>query len=359
MKNIKIYIIILLLSAVAVSCFEEKEFLVPDEFAWVGFEENRVLVAEESGEDVTVRFLVSSAPLSSAVTFDYSISSSDATEGVDYTLPAGSGSFTIPAGASSTDVVLIESVVNNENITGDRTIEFEVTDGKGYDIGGPDDNYDASVTVKLLEDDFTIFGYTSFEEPEGGPGVYNVPEGTDLPNHPGENPVDYVSVGEELGFDLSYTEGNAGGSDDLLLGVHGITNLDGEDIGSFYDGVQGYSFNDADGEFELVFDEITLDPDLTLLKVEIAWYFVDSSWEDSDVFTAVWRTEDGEEEVYQLTGGHGDDEVYSPSGLSMISGWTNVGGFIDNKKTGRLVLYLENNSGSEIYYIDNVVIKGF
>ncbi len=368
MKKIKAYLIILLLLVVGVSCFEENEFKIPDNMAWIGFAENAITVAEDSGEDVTVKFIVSSAPLTSALTLSYTVTSNDASEGVDYSLPSGSGTFTVPAGASSVDVVLIQSVLNNDNVTGDRFVTFEVTDGNGYIIGGPDGRFTASVLVTLREDDFTTFGYTGFEEPVvSASGIYNVPdagtpEGTSLPNLSGDNnPVDHVSTGGELGFNLYYTDGDPGGADDIHLGVINITDF-GDDIGGFLDGSQGYISEDCDGELNLEFDEITIPDNLSILLVEIGFNFVTgSSFEEDDYFIAIWRTEDGDEELFEITGGNGAgvDEVYSPDGESMIGKWTVLTDEIDNIKTGKLIITFRTSSGGEFSYFDKISIKGF
>ncbi|MBN1387613.1 MAG: hypothetical protein JW965_04155 [Bacteroidales bacterium] len=367
MKKIRIYIVMLLLSTVTVSCFEENEFIIPEDFTWVGFKSSSIMVDEASGSGVSAEILISSRPLSSPVTINYTVSSDDASEGVDYNLPAGSGSTTIPAGSASVEVTLIESVINNSEIAGRRTVLFTITDAGGYTIGGPDGEYGPELTVTIAEDDFNTYGYTSFEEPEVSPlGIYNVPEagtpeGTSLPNHPGENPVDYVSVGGELGFDLYYTEGDEGGSDDIHLGVIDITDLD-DGVGAFYDGSQGYVSEDCDGELNLEFDEITLDPGMTILRVDIGFYFTTgSSFEDDDYFTAVWRTEDGDEELFEITGGYGDggDEVFSPSGESIIGKWTTISGYPENMKTGKLVIIFRTSSGGEFVYFDKIAIVGF
>ena len=367
MKNIRIYILMLLLSAVTVSCFEENEFVIPDDFTWVGFKNNSILVDEDSGSGVSAEILISSKPLSNPVTITYTVSSDDASEGVDYTLPAGSGSATIPAGSASVEVTLIESVINNSDITGRRTVLFSITDAGGFDLGGPDGEYGPELSVSIAEDDFNLYGYTGFEEPEVSDfGKYNVPEagtpeGTSLPNHPGENPVDYISVGGEMGFDLYYTEGDEGGDDDLHLGVIDITDL-GDGVGAFFDGSQGYVSEDCDGEMNLEFDEITLDPGVTFLRVGIGFYFTTgSSFEDSDYFKAVWRTEDGDEELFEITGGYGDgeDEVFTPSGESMNGQWTTIFGYPDNIKTGKLVIIFRTSSGGEFVYFDKIEIVGF
>jgi len=367
MKNIKICILMLLLSAVAVSCFEENEFLIPDDFAWVGFQVSRISVREDSGSGVEATILLSSKPLSQQLSLTYTVSSSDATEGVDYSIPAGSGTAIIPAGSASATITLIDAVLNNENITGNRKVTFTITDAGGYTLGGPDGEYGTTLEVTLVEDDLSLYGYTSFEEPVPAPsGIYNVPdegtpEGTSLPNLPGDNnPVDYVSVGGEMGFDTYYTEGDPGGSDDIHLGVTNATDLD-DGVGSYFDGSQGYVSEDADGELNLEFDEITLGS-MTLIQVEIGFYFTTgSSFEDDDYVIAVWRTEDGDEELFEITGGYGpgEDEVYTPGGSSMIGKWTTLTGFPENMKTGKLVIIWRSSSGGEYIYFDKIAIKGF
>ena len=358
MKNKIKYILLIGLMLNLSSCFKENEFVIPDELSWVGFDQNDLSIAENAGGAVVVNLIVSTKPLSESLSLNLNISSDNATEGVDYTLPANSGVITVPAGSSSVSVTLIESVLNNNIVAGDRMVEFELTDGKGFKIGGPDGLYGGTVTVKILEDDLAIYGYCSFEESPAGPALYSAPDGLIMPNIDGAW-VNYISTGGEMGYNLMYTEGNAGGADDeVIVGVTNLTLHDEEDIGSFADGSQGYVFSDADGEWELVFDKLNVSPQ-QVLKLELSWYFVDASWETDDYFKVLWRTEDGDEELIHLTGDDNNDWVLDPSGNSMISKWTKLDANISNMKDGQLVIVVANNSGSEIFYIDDITIKGF
>ncbi len=357
MKNKIKYILLIGLMLNLSSCFKENDFVIPDEFSWVGFDQNELSVAEEAGGAAVVNLIVSTKPLTEPLTLNLSISSDDAIEGVDYSLPVNNGTITVPAGASSVEVTLIESVLNNDNVTGDRTVEFELADGGGFRMGGPDGLYGAKVSVKILEDDLSIFGYCSFEESPAGPALYSAPDGLIMPNIDGAW-VNYISTGGEMGYNLMYTEGNAGGEDDeVIVGVTNLTIHDEEDIGSFAEGSQGYVFSDADGEWELVFDKINI-PAQQVLNLEMSWYFVDASWETDDYFKVLWRTEDGDEELIHLTGDDDNDWVLDPSGNSMISKWTKLNTDIANMKDGQLVIVVANNSGSEIFYIDDITIKG-
>lgn len=367
MKKIIKYIVLSLLVAVSQSCFEENEFVIPEEFAWVGFKTNGLDIAEDAGTGVVVDILVASKPLSEPLTINYTVSSDDAVEGVDYNLPSGSGTATIPSGSSHVSATLIESVINNNDIVGARTVVFTITDAGGYTLGGPDGEYGVTLEVTITEDDLNLYGYTSFEEPEvAEAGIYNVPEagtpeGTNLPNHPGENPVDYESTGDELGFDLYYTEGQEGGADDIHVGVTNATDLD-DGVGAYYDGTQGYVSEDCDGELNLEFDEVTIEEGMNLLRVDVGFYFTTgSSFEDNDYFRVIWRTEDGDEELYEITGGYGgnEDEVFTPSGESMIGTWTTLSGYPENMKSGKLVIIFQTSSGGEFVYFDKIEIKGF
>lgn len=361
MKNIKIYILVLLLSAVAVSCFEENEFMIPDEFAWVGFETGSIDVAEESGEGVTATFLVSSAPLSSPMTISYNVSSSNATAGVDYTLPSGSGSFTVPAGSNTVDVVLIESVLNNANVTGDRKVLFEITDGGGLILGGPDGDYESTFTVVILEDDFTIFGYTSFEDVDltGLSSDYTKAGTVEMVNNPGEAPVDFIATGNELGFDSSFLPDNVGDDGSEPIGVN-----DGSHVGVSYPfGSQGYSAEDLDGEIEIVFDEVTIPGGTTFLRLDIEAYFNDGhDWEEEDNgIEVIWRTDEGDESVINVRSpGDLDDVVEDMDGNAIqLNTWLHFKGIAGAIKTGRPVLRIENDNNADLIMVDMLIVQGF
>jgi len=362
MKRIKIYLTILLFAVVTVSCFEENEFVIPAKFTWVGFEKSEFAIAEDGGEGVQVTLLISSKPVSSAVTITYSVTSANATEGVDYSLPAGSGTATISAGAASTNVTLIESALNNGNVTGDRTVVFTITDAAGYILGSPDDKFGISVTVVLQEDDFTTFGYTSFEDVDltGLSSDYTKAGTVEMVNNPGEAPVDFIATGNELGFDSSMLPDKTGDAGSEPIGVN-----DGSHVGVTYPfGNQGYSAEDIDGAIEIVFDEVTIPDGTTFLRLDIEAYFNDGGdWEEEDNgIELIWRTIDGDESVINVRSpGDLDDEVWDMDGNPIpLNTWLHFKGRVINSvKTGRPVLRIENDNNADLIMVDMIEVKGF
>ncbi len=361
MKKIKIYLTILLFAVVTVSCFEENEFVIPGKFAWVAFEESDFAVAEDSGEGVQVTLLLSSKPVSSAVNITYSVTSTNATEGVDYSLPSGSGTATIPAGAASVDVTLIQSALNNDNVTGDRTVVFTITDAGGYLEGSPDDKYGITVSVVLQEDDFTTFGYTSFEDVDltGLSSDYTKAGTVEMVNNPGEAPVDFIATGNELGFDSSMLPENTGDEGSEPIGVN-----DGSHVGVSYPfGSQGYSAEDIDGTIEIVFDEVTLPGGTTFLRLDIHAYFNDGGdWEEEDNgIELIWRTIDGDETAVNVRSpGDLDDVVHDMDGNPIpLNTWLHFNGRVNSIKTGRPVLRIENDNNADLIMVDMIEVKGF
>lgn len=215
------------------------------------------------------------------------------------------------------------------------------------------------VGVTGIEAVFSQLAYTSFEEPAAGAtNVYNAPDGEDLPNNAGENSVDFISVGGEIGFNTSYVTGQEGGADDLIWGVTNVIDeLGAYTLEAFDDGAQAYVSSDADGLAEIVFDEVDITGSLSAV-VSIATYFVGSSWETDDEFKLIWRTVDGDEEILSLFS-NGSEITNSPdgSGDSIVDQWYTSEAIISNRKAGRLVIQIGHNSGSEILFIDDIKIS--
>ena len=362
MKKIRTYIVILLLTVVAVSCFDENDFSIPDDLNWVGFKTNSFEIAEDSGEGVTAEIIVSSAKLTSDLSITYTVSSSNATEGVDYSLPSGSGTITVPKGSNSVNVVLIESALNNDNVTGDRTIVFEITSTGGLTLGGPDGFYGGIVTVVVAEDDFTTFGYTSFEDIDltGLSANYNKSGSVELLNNPGEAPVDFVATGNELGFNTSFLPEYVGDPGVEVIGVN-----NGAFGGYTYPfGSQGYAASDLDGALEIVFDEVTIPPGISVLRLDIAAYFIDGGdWqEEGNGIELIWRTAGGDETVINIRRDDGIQDVLKDmDGNSVnLAEWLFLKGRVMNTiMTGRPVLRIENDNNADLILVDMVIAKGF
>lgn len=367
MKKFKIYLTMLLLTMVAVSCFEENDFTIPDEFAWVGFEKSSFNIGEDSGDDVTATLIVSSATLSSALNLTYTVTSSDALEGIDYSLPSGTGSMTVPAGSNTVDIVLIESVLNNDNVTGDRTVVFEITDAGGLNFGGPDGQFKATVTVVLAEDDFTQFGYSSFEDVDvTGLGYeYTRPGGPDpaLVNNPGDAPVDFVATGNELGFDSSFDPNDVGDDGGEIIGVsNGDFSAGGDGVYTIQYGSQAYSSSDLDGTLEIVFDEVTIPGGTTVIVLDMAVYFAfldGGDLESDEGIELVWRTAQGDETV--LAAGEDGGELKDMNGNTLnFDEWHSLTASVQNNIiTGRPVVRIKNDNNDDLSFVDMIVVKGF
>lgn len=142
-----------------------------------------------------------------------------------------------------------------------------------------------------------VFSYTSFEEPATIPNAFYTDTGDpsvdhDLINNVDQPPVDYISVGGEMGFDATYIGGTGLG---LTEGDFvGVTSFTGN-VGSFIDGSQGYQFADTDGTMLLTFDSVSLagvnSPELAL------YYFISNTlWETEDSMR-IWVEVDGGIEI--------------------------------------------------------------
>jgi hypothetical protein len=367
MKRIKIYLTILLFTIVTVSCFEENDFVIPGKYAWVAFEEGSFAVPEDGGGSVTVNLLLSAKSPSSDVSVTYSVTSTDATEGVDYSLPAGSGTVTVPAGQNTVEVTLIQSVLNNENITGDRTVVFTITDGAGFDIGSPDSKFLPTVTVLLQEDDFTIFGYSSFEDVDvsGLDYGYTRPGGPDpgLVNNVGEAPVDFIATGDELGFDSSFDPTDVGDDGWEIIGVSNGDFSSGDDgVYTFDYGSQAYAGSDLDGTLEIVFDEVTIPGGTSILVLDISIYFAfldGGDSEEGEGVELVWRTTGGDETVIAVIAV--DDNVIEDQNGNLVGydQWIDFSAEVSSIGTGRPVVRIKNDNNDDLTFVDNIVVKGF
>lgn len=283
----------------------------------------------------------------------------------DYTtFPDGaSGTITldIPKGSSQASIRLFPVIAQDNITTPDRIVDISIGEVTGGLILS---STSGTYRVTIKDRDFNIdpFAYTSFEEPSAGiVNNYSAPDGTDLPNNEGENSVDYISAGEEMGFDTSYLPGEEGGADDgLFFGVTNVANEPGEyNIGFFADGAQAYITSDADGIAEIVFDEVDVPLGYNVLKVKFSVYFVEASWETNDEFDVFWRTEDGDELIRSFRS-NGDLMTDQPDGTGniLVDEWVTFFADVTNIKNGRLVIQVGSNSGSEIAFIDDILIGG-
>jgi hypothetical protein len=362
--TIKKYVTYIMLSGAFIlsSCFDEKEILLPDTFSYVAFEGGEVNILEGSISSFDVKVVYSGATTSADIAVPISITDGEGTlavDGVDYSIDGGLSGRTIPAGQFSTTVKV--TILDNDDAVGARLLKLQLGDVSGFKLGAPDTDGVTTFAITILEDDLNIFGYTSFEEPTAGDvNLFNFDNGTEQTNNPGENSVDYTSIGGEMGFDTSYLPGQEGGADDPAWGVTKFQ-TDGYDASPFPDGAQAYLTSDADGLAEIVFDELTIPGTASFLQISLSTWFVDGgSWEDDDEFDVFWRTEDGDELVISLrSDGANMTDTPDGSGNNIGGKWTLISGLVENIKTGRLVIQIGSDSGAEVSLFDNIKIQGF
>ncbi|MEP0367758.1 MAG: hypothetical protein ABJN36_00050 [Cyclobacteriaceae bacterium] len=356
--------IIVIASVLCTSCFEEQDFAgVAKEVQYLAVSEDGATVLEGTDSEVTIDFIYSGVSPKSDVAIPVSLVTDETTavENVDYTLDATLGSMTIAAGSFKTSLNV--TILDNDEAVGPRSLVFALAESASVPTGFLGAEEGRTFTLTINEDDAITFGYTSFEEPTAGL-VNNYPsqDGVEQVNVEGENSVDYVSTGGEMGFNTSYVAGQEGGADSgLLFGVSKFTSDTewGYDLGSFTDGVQAYSTSDADGLAEIVFDELTIPGEIGLLQISLDLWFSDSSWEEDDEIDLIWRTTDGDELILSLrSDGASMTNSSDGSGDVIVDQWTSFVAEVSSIKTGSLVIQIGTDSGSEIAFIDNIVIKG-
>lgn len=217
---------------------------------------------------------------------------------------------------------------------------------------------------------FAQLASTSFENPAVIAGQYtdtgdaNVAH--DLVNNPDEPVVDFVSTGDELGFNARYTPydtPDVGLTDGDFVGV---TNFQPTGDIMYTDGVQGYQISDADGNFILEFDIVDLATTTSpFLSID---YFISgdpdpamSSYEgdgttntsDSDRLRIYVKdlTNNTEIDILDTTGSDIDD-------LGIEGDWvTGVANLLPNTMV-QLVIEARMNASAEAFFFDNVIIDG-
>ncbi|MEO9870684.1 hypothetical protein [Ekhidna sp.] len=360
-----IYILILTSSILFTGCFEEYEGEIPSGQQWVYFESTTLRFDEDASGALTTTVLLSAIPQSTDVIIPFTIESESLVEGTDYTTIT-SNEVTIPAGKNSATVELLAGVINNDEPVGNRSLTITLQDVSGFEAGFPGESgTKSSIEVVILEDDFTIFGFTSFEEPEGLDVDYedvgSASVSRELPNNPGQAPVQFESTGGEMGFKTFYVStGGEGATDGDDLGVTTKTSIvNGSAEGGYVDGVQGYYVDDTDGIIRVVFDEIDLSADVQSPELILSYLFNDSNWETEDKISVDIEFED--ESLFNLlliTGDDIDDEDLDREGpriwYELNADLTDVVG----QGPIKLVLSVETDSGAEEVYFDNIIIRG-
>ncbi|MGD8969489.1 MAG: ExeM/NucH family extracellular endonuclease, partial [Anaerolineae bacterium] len=171
--------------------------------------------------------------------------------------------------------------------------------------------------------------------------------GTDhaLVNNAGEAPVNYTSVGGELGFSSYYynTRGDVGLTDGDWVGVTSFTGV----VGSYPDGSQGFQMSDADGAMRTTLDTV----DLTAYpqaSVFVQYFVQATGWESNDELR-IWVVVDGGAEIDLVnTAGSDIDD------LGIEGAWQTAIQNLSGYTEATLHFQLDSNSSSETVYFDNV-----
>ncbi len=353
----KLYL--LLLPFLLGACFDEREGTIDPGMTWVYFARTSESILESSSESLTTDIVYAGPLRDSDLNIPFTLTTdSDLTEGSDFTLAAGV--LVIPAGKAKAEVVLLESVIDNDRPEGNKslTLTISAVDGISAGFPGPDAR-NSSIVVNIVEDDFTVLGFTSFEEPEAG-GNYEDPNGAnndhDLMNIPGLNSMDYDGSGNELGFDAVFINTrniNSGLSDNV-----GVTD---EYAAGFTDGMQGYVLLDTDGTIRVTFDEVDV-AGFDQIFISLDWYIQGTDYEGAvdndetgvDIFRIYIITDSGEE--VSLVDVDGDELERQFS--DQFNTWANLFVDISGTTTAQLVIEVDTNNDSEGIAFDNVRFLG-
>ena len=366
MKN-SIYILIVMLFLVA-GCFDEYDGEISD--TWVSFQSANARISEDAEGPLQMTLSLSAPVQDEDVVVPFSITSEDGLlAGTDYFQSASS--FTIPAGQNIVMVNLLDSVGNNEEALGDRSLLVTLGDAGQFTAGFPGpDKEKSSVTVVIGEDDFTIFGETSFEEvtaPDDNTR-YSRAGTVEMENNPGDPSVDFIATGSELGFDTSYAQddlddGESGSENLGVVSNTAITAGADTDFESLFErGEQGFVSADLDGRIEITFDEVTIPENLTTLVVEITFYAnLNTTFETEDAMEVFYVTADGRGDP--IMSFRGDDDTRA---VTDLDGNRTQGEWVtqlvelpaERWRDGRLVVTMRNGADTELFMLDYIAIKG-
>ncbi|UII80353.1 hypothetical protein [Flagellimonas sp. CMM7] len=367
--HLGLLVAVLLFLVVFISCdnddvnevFPKNQF-----FAAIPLSASTVEIFEDESDGVFVPVSIGNT-LTESGTLTFEISSG-AVYGQDYTtVPDGSSGSIEVSVSTGQNTVSLQIIPLKTEAVDTKTVTLNLTEASGGLLLGTETvPYTLTIADQTLN--LETIAYTSFEEPLAGTiNNYAAQDGVEQINvlDDGEgnrlNAVDYVSVGGEMGFDMSYIPGEEGGEDDgLFFGVTNVVNEPDEwNIGFFKDSAQAYVTSDADGLAEIVFDEVTIPAGVEFLKIRLSTYFVDASWETSDEFDVFWRTADGDELLLSFRSNEVDElmtDAPDGTGNIIIDDWFTFDAFVSNIKTGSLVIQIGTNSGSELAFIDAIEI---
>jgi len=155
MKFKSFYTICLLIFMFGCSKSEVKEKIVEIEEKYAYFLNEEVVVERAEGKTFTTIVRYDGKAFEGAIRIPYKITfpnSDAAIEGEDFVLPNGSGIFEIVEGNTSTTVTLVEEFSPNPEVTGRRSMVFELQSASGVKIGSEQNNSGTTLTV-IIEPD--------------------------------------------------------------------------------------------------------------------------------------------------------------------------------------------------------------
>lgn len=207
-----------------------------------------------------------------------------------------------------------------------------------------------------------VIAYTSFEEPAIGEQYFDTGDPNvahDLVNNSSQAAVDYISGGNEIGFDASYATYDTPGTGLTDGDFVGVTDFTGT-VTNYTDGTQGYQISDTDGNFILEFDSVDL-TNFTNVSVSID-YFIASTGYEGDGASNTSGSDRMRIYVKDLTN-NTEIDVLNTEGndindLNIEGSWINGNADLVSGTEVQLVIEIRVNAGSEAIFFDNVKFKG-
>jgi len=194
--------------------------------------------------------------------------------------------------------------------------------------------------------------YTSFEEPGTGGKYTDTGDASvdhPLQNNSGEAPVNYTSVGGELGFTSYYynTENSTGLTDGDYVGVTDYTGT----VGAFSDGSQGFQMSDTDGLMVTTLDTVDISA-YASVQVSVDYFINDDTYETDPMdYVHIWLVLDGKDSLDMLnTYGQDIDD------LGIEGAWRTAVIQVSGYSKLNVKLALQSNGSYEAVYFDNIKI---
>lgn len=210
---------------------------------------------------------------------------------------------------------------------------------------------DLTISSVALE----VIAGTSFEEPAGLDVDYTDTGDPDLNreliNNVDEAPIQFSSVGGEIGFRTFYVStGGVGATDGDDLGVTTKTSI----VGTFSDGVQGYYADDTDGIMSIVFDPVDAST-FSALKISVDYLFNPTDYEEDDYFELIVESGSGVPVAIYTVSGADIEEQGLDDGI-----WKNIVLDVTSLVEDEAILKIQisTDSNAEEIYIDNIQFQG-